>query len=550
MPDSYEMPTWGWGDSAHSRDLSDAVRARLQTQLGVGKEVELVAREEADFNVQNSLLDERLLQGLSELVGEENIRSDKMFRVLRSAGKSYPDMISLRGGEPGDVPDAVVQPADQASLREVLSYCSEHAIAVTPFGGGTSVVGGLATVREGFSGAISVDLTNLSGLTSLDAESGLATFAGGTRGPAAEQLLSDHQLTIGHFPQSFEYGTVGGFVATRSAGQSSTGYGRIDKNVIGLTAATPTGPVRFAPMPGTAAGPDLRQLLTGSEGSMGIIDTVTLQVKKTPDVLLDRAWMAPDFATGRAALRELEKAGCAPDVARLSDESETEVSLLLAGDSTPVKALRGYLGLRGRNSGCMMITCFEGSRLDSSQRHRESSDILRRHGVIALGGAPAQGWRKGRFAGPYMRDALMDAGLFVETLETAAPWSQLESVYSAVGDALRDALGSLGGEPLVMCHVSHLYQTGASLYFTFIGRQPGASVAEKIQVWHGVKSAACDAIIQSGGTISHHHAVGRDHAPWLESEIGEAGIRLLRAAKAELDPGGIMNPGRLVLTGS
>ncbi|MCX6387125.1 MAG: FAD-binding oxidoreductase, partial [Solirubrobacterales bacterium] len=340
MPDSYEMPTWGWGDPAHSRDLSDSVRARLQTQLGVGNEVEAVAREEAGFNVQDSLLDERLLRGLSDIVGEGNLRSDKMFRVLRSAGKSYPDMISLRGGEPGDVPDAVVQPVDQASLSGVLTYCSENAIAVTPFGGGTSVVGGLATVREGFSGAISVDLTNLSGLTSLDADSGLATFAGGTRGPAAEQLLADHQLTIGHFPQSFEYGTVGGFVATRSAGQSSTGYGRIDKNVIGLTAATPTGPVRFAPMPGTAAGPDLRQLLTGSEGSMGIIDTVTLQVKKAPDVLLDRAWMAPDFATGRTALRELEKAGCAPDVARLSDESETEVSLLLAGDSRTVKALR------------------------------------------------------------------------------------------------------------------------------------------------------------------------------------------------------------------
>jgi alkyldihydroxyacetonephosphate synthase len=468
---------------------------------------------------------------------------DDALRLLRAHGKSYPDMIKMRAGRPGDVPDAVVSPHNRTELQEVLTFCSEHAIAVVPFGGGTSVVGGLAAIKDGFDACISLDLSFLAGLEALDETSGLATFLPGTRGPAAEAALKEHGFTLGHYPQSFEYGSIGGFVATRSAGQSSSGYGRIDHNVIGLAATTPTGRLDIPAIPGTAAGPDLRQLLTGSEGTLGVLDRLDLQVVRSPQANRDTAWLAPSFEAGREALRLLEQTGLAPTVARLSDEEETRVNLMLSGSSATSKAFRSIVSMRG--GGCLMIVCFEGNPSEVAARSQSAGDVLRKAGCKSLGGLPAKAWRKGRFAGPYARDTLMDLGYFVETLETATTWSGLSALHAAVSSSLRTELGKAGGDPLVMCHLSHMYPTGASLYFTFLGRTVSNDLDERLAQWWAVKSAACDAIVSSGGTITHHHAVGRDHAPWLASEIGDRGVAVLRAAKAELDPNGVMNPGRL-----
>ncbi len=538
-----EMPLWGWGDANHARSLSEGAAETLSKRVGPPQD-SFSRREDADeFNVARSRLSESQIDRLSLIAGPDGVETDLAARLLRAHGKSYPDMIRMRAGEPGPVPDAVVNPSSREALQEVLSFCSAEAIAVVPFGGGTSVVGGLAAVEDGFAGCVSLDLGSLSGLETFDPQSGLASFLPGTRGPEAEMALAQHGFTLGHFPQSFEYGSIGGFVATRSAGQSSSGYGRIDRNVIGLSATTPTGVLDIPAIPGTAAGPDLRQLLAGSEGTLGVLDRIDLQVVRAPEVLRDLAWLAPSFEAGREALRALEQSGLAPTVARLSDEEETQVTLLLAGGSPAAAVFRGLVSARG--GGCLMITCFEGSASSVSGRALAASDVLRRHGCKSLSSLPARAWRKGRFAGPYLRDTLLDSGYFVETLETAATWSGLTGLHTAVSVALKEALGQAGGDPLVMCHVSHMYPTGASLYFTFIGRTVSAQLEERIDQWWRVKSAACDAIVASGGTISHHHAVGADHAPWLVQEIGERGIATLRAAKAELDPNGIMNPGRL-----
>ena len=321
--------------------------------------------------------------------------------------------------------------------------------------------------------------------------------------------------------------------------RASTGYGRIDEKVLGLRAVTPLGELTARPLPASAAGPDLRQLLVGSEGTLGVITEATLRVHPVPETRRYEAFALPDFAAGCAALRELEQAGAAPDIARLSDADETRLSLALAGEGNGARLLRGYLRARGRGDGCLVVAGFEGAERAVRRRRSHVAGALRRRGAVALGTAPGRKWAAGRFHGPYLRDVLMHRRALVDTLETATTWDRLPALYAAVRSALHGALS----RGFVMCHVSHVYATGASLYFTFAAAQErGRELAQ----WHRAKAAAGDAILAAGGTITHHHAVGRDHAPWLEGEVGPLGVSVLRAAKDALDPAGILNPGKLL----
>jgi alkyldihydroxyacetonephosphate synthase len=333
-------------------------------------------------------------------------------------------------------------------------------------------------------------------------------------------------------------------VATRSAGQASTGYGRIDELVEGLRLVAPAGEVGALAVPGTAAGPDLRELVVGSEGALGVICEATLRVRAAPRTRRYEGWSFRSFGEGCEALRVMEQADASPDVMRLSDEEETRLSLALASTgSTTERAGRAYLRLRGHEGGCLAIVGFEGEDEEVERRRLHASALLRAGGGLALGRRPGAAWLRGRYAGPYLRDTLLDRGGFVETLETATTWSNLPTLYAAVGDALRRALSERGTPPLVMCHVSHLYRSGASLYYTFLARQEAEAPLEQ---WRAAKSAASDAIVANGGTITHHHAIGRDHARWLRAEVGDLGLDLIRAAKERLDPVGIMNPGKLL----
>jgi alkyldihydroxyacetonephosphate synthase len=472
------------------------------------------------------------------------VRDDRATRVEHAAGRSYPDLVRLRTGDLAGAPDAVVAPGTAEEVGAVLAACSEARVAVVPFGGGSSVVGGVDPVADGFPAVISLDLHRLDRLLGVDRTSLTATFEGGLFGPEAERLLAAEGVTLGHFPQSFEYSTVGGWVATRSAGQASTGHGRIDELVEGLRLVAPGGEVVRRPVPATAAGPDLRELLIGSEGALGVICEATLRVRELPETRRYEGWSFRSFREGCEALRVMEQADASPDVVRLSDEHETRLSLTLASTgSVTERAGRAYLRMRGHEGGCLAIVGLEGDEDAVERRRLHTGALLRAGGGLQLGRRPGEAWLRNRYGGPYLRDALLDHGVFVETLETATSWSNLDRLYRAVGDALRNALSERGTPPLVMCHVSHLYRSGASLYFTFLARQQPEAALDQ---WHAAKSAACDAIVANGGTITHHHAIGRDHAPWLSAEIGETGVELLRAAKERLDPAGIMNPGKLL----
>ena len=352
----------------------------------------------------------------------------------------------------------MVRPDGHVEVAAVLAWAAEHRVAVVPFGGGTCVTGGLAARRDGFAGLVSLDLVRMKRLLAVDEVSMTATLQPGLRGPEAEALLAEHGLTLGHYPQSFEHASIGGFAATRSSGQSSAGYGRFDAMVVGLTAATPTGSLDLGSSPANAAGPDLRQLLLGSEGAFGVITSVTVRVRRAPAVTTYEGWRWPSFDAGSDAMRTLAQAGLLPTVIRLSDESETAINL---ADPSSIGG--------ADDPGCLMITGYEGTAEQVAARRAAVTAVLdgtRWHRPRRP--SPGEKWVHGRFDAPYLRDSLLDHGVLVETLETATFWSNRERLYADVKAALQAALGE---GSLVLCHVSHVYETGCSLYFTVAARQ-------------------------------------------------------------------------------
>ncbi|GAA4505993.1 MULTISPECIES: FAD-binding oxidoreductase [Nonomuraea] len=513
----------GWGDPAKARELPEQVRRLLHDLLGVRAPAVPAAGLES-VRMPPAALEPRLLDALAGLVGDGHVLTTHEARVRHARGKSTPDLLRMRAGDGAGAPDAVVLPGGHDEVARVLRLCAAERIAVVPFGGGTSVVGGLTAARDGFAGVISLDLGRMDRLVEVDAESMTAVFEPGVPAPEAERLLAAHGLTLGHFPQSFEYATLGGFAAARSSGQASAGYGRFDDMVTGLTVATPEGDLDLGRAPKSAAGPDLRQLLLGSEGAFGVITSLRLRVRRAPAEKVYEGWRLPGFAAGTAALRALAQDGPLPTVLRLSDETETMIGL----------ARPDRIG--GGEAGCLVIAGYEGASV--AARREAAAAVLSSHGGVPLGEEPGQGWAHGRFSAPYLRDSLLAAGATVETLETAGFWADLPRLYDAVRLALLGALGS----PLVMCHISHVYETGASLYFTVVTAQEDDPVAQ----WERAKEAANTAIVEAGGTISHHHGVGRDHRAAYAAEIGPLGVAILRAVKDRVDPRGVLNPGALV----
>lgn len=518
--------TWGVPDRAAA--LPEHVRELLATAFHIDS-APRPPRAEEDVNLRPSALEDDDHSALAELVGNAGVSTDHADRLRHAGGKSTSDLLRRQSIEQ-DAPDAVVTPPSHDAVTAVLTYCSEHAIAVVPFGGGTSVVGGLAPVRDTHPTVVALDLRRIDDLTALDRTSGLATLGAGLTGPQAESLLNEHGLTLGHFPQSFEHASVGGFAATRSSGQASSGYGRFDDMVQRLTVATPRGTLRLGRAPASAAGPDLRQLFLGSEGTLGVITDVTVRVREQPVHTEYAAWGFPDFATGVDAVRTLVQSGARATVLRLSDEAETATNAMVAGAP------------EGTTPPCLAIATFEGVPDRAAGELTYARETLEARAATWCGAESAEDWERGRFGAPYLRDALLREGVLAETLETATTWSNLTTLRNAVTDGLTATLTELGTPPIVMCHVSHTYATGASLYFTVACAQTDDPIAQ----WAAAKRASGDAIVAAGGTISHHHAVGADHRAWMRDEIGDLGVDVLRAVKSAIDPTGVLNPGKLL----
>jgi alkyldihydroxyacetonephosphate synthase len=527
-PHPYPDLLWsGWGDPAQATTLPPAIIELLHQALGVSREGTQPPALD-DIPLPAPRLNSTAHAAL-EAIAEVDTSAEA--RIRHTRGKSTLDLLRLRAGDFKQAPDAIVLPAAHDEIQALLRTCSEHRIAVIPFGGGTSVVGGLEPATAGHTATIALDLRRLNALVEVDEISRTATLEPGLRLPEAEQLLNERGYTIGHFPQSFEYATIGGSAAARASGQASAGYRRFDENVVRVKVATPAGTIELGRAPKSAAGPDLRQLFLGSEGAFGVITEVTVQVSPAPQRRVYEGWRFQSFTDGVRTLRHLYQDGPVPTVLRLSDEAETALNL----------ARPQEIGAAGAAGGCLAIVGYEGGAEEVEQRRAEVTAMLSADGVTLDEGA-GDSWAHGRFRGPYLRDALIDAGAIAETLETATFWSNLDRLYHAVADALRKQLTEQGTPPVILCHVSHLYRSGASLYYTVAAAQADDPVTQ----WRRAKDAASRAIVETGGEITHHHGIGTDHREYYERELGPLAIATLKAVKSTLDPHEIMNPGVLL----
>lgn len=529
------MRRWnGWGDSSQAFHIPERARVALTDWLGPGR-----PQPDADLAT--------VLQSLppSRLAPQPFLSLDAEVRLRHSHGQSLPDWVALRSGVIGPVPDAVAHPEHADDVTALLRWAAAAGVSVIPWGGGTSVVGHVNPEAKG-PAVVAVDLGRLSRLMALDGESRLATFEAGVAGPDLEAQLRAHGLTLGHYPQSFEQSTLGGWIATRSSGQQSLHYGRIERLFAGGRVETPAGPLRLPPFPASAAGPDLRELVLGSEGRLGVITEATVRVSALPPCEEFVGVFFPGWEEGLAAARAIAQARLPLSLLRLSAPQEARTMLLLAGRERLLRALEAWLSLRGAKEGkALLVIGATGARPSVRLGLGEALALARRHAGVSAGRTFGAQWTRNRFRAAYLRNALWDAGYALDTLETAAPWSRIGELLRSVEGALSTGLFPWNERVHVFTHLSHLYGDGSSLYTTYLFRLADAP-EETIARWRRLKARASEAIVEAGGTISHQHGVGVDHQPWLQREKGTLGLRALRDVLHRFDPQGLMNPGKLL----
>jgi alkyldihydroxyacetonephosphate synthase len=524
----------GWGNSEISYPLSPTAVAYLADFLGQGERISDARFEDVLATVP-----------ASRLADQNHFTTDGAERLRHARGQSLPDWIALRYGRIETFPDAVAFPTSAADIRALLHFAGDSGVQLIPYGGGTTVAGHI-TPRATDRPVLTVSMARLNRLLEVDETSHLATFEAGAGGPEIEAHLGARGYTLGHFPQSYDYSTLGGWIATRSTGQQSYYYGRIESLFAGGQVETPVGTLVLPPLPASAAGPDLRHLVLGSEGRLGIITSATVRIRRRPEYESFHAVFLTDWESGVAAMRAMVQADVPVSMLRLSDARETATTLALAGHPRLVSwAERGLRLLRYGPERCLLIFGVTGERRAARRAQRRAAAVARDYGGLAAGTFIGNQWRKNRFRAPYLRNALWEQGYAIDTLETAVPWSGVQATAAAVVQAVQEALADTGERVLVFAHLSHAYIDGASIYVTYLYRR-APDAGETLRCWQAIKAAASQAIVRHGGTISHQHGVGLDHAPYLAAEKGALGLALLDGVCRTVDPAGILNPGKLV----
>jgi alkyldihydroxyacetonephosphate synthase len=549
------MKWWGWGPEG--AEFTDADKPDLapfiQTVLGL--DVRRVTAPPPSFTslrIPDSRLSETLRSELEERLGPDHVSSEALDRVVHGRGKSLRDLIRQRRGDLPRIPDVVVRPANEEQVSAVMAAAVAHDAVVIPFGGGSSISGSLEPPALETRPVICVDLSHLDAVLEVDRASGLARIQAGVLGPALEDQLRAHGFTLGHIPDSFTHSTLGGWIATRSSGMQSDRYGDIADLTKGLRVVTPTGTLVVKPIPAMSAGPSIREMILGSEGRLGIITEATVQVRRLPEQRTILGYLFPGFADGLAAMEEIAHSDCSVSVTRVSDAPETRFSFAMRKpptllDRAQSAALQLYLKRRlgwDVEQMCLSFIGYEGSRRHVATQRHAVGQIVKRHGGLCIGSGPGALYDQKKFDTPYIRDYLLDRGGAGDVSETAMPWSRLTPVHDAVTAAAHGAFRSLGVAGYLMCHLSHSYHVGACLYFTFAFRSdPGDDMLAQYDV---VKSAIQQSFVDNGATLSHHHAVGTEHAPWLEQDISAPGTAMLRALFDGTDPDHRLNPGKIL----
>lgn len=532
-----ETKWWGWGDPARTETLAamPAVREFLRTAIGFSEPAEALRVPDASAiplpPIRLAAADADRLR--TTVAGASDAPAD---RLRHAFGKSYRDLLRLRLGIVPTAPDLILHPRSDGEIGRALALCSDRGIAVVPFGGGTSVVGGVEVV--GPRPHVSLDLGNMQRFVGIDEVSLTATVEAGILGPQLEAWLAAKGMTFGHFPQSFEFSTVGGWIAARSTGAFSNRYGKIEDLVAGLRLIAPTGLHDLRGRPRHAMGPDLLSLAVGSEGTLGVISRATLRVHRQPAGRKFETVLFRGFGEGLDALRATAQDGVPADLAYLDDEEETRLTVAGAGGAKGAASV--VLKARGVPVGTAALCFFGYEGAAEAVRHRFALGKAYWRRGVAVGGKYAGRWMEERYATPYLRDSMIESRIMVDTVETAAVWADVVRLHAAVRKAF------LGCEPRgwIGCHVSHIYSEGASLYFTFLALQRRG---EELAQYDAAKAAVTRAILDARGHLSHHHGIGAEHAPYFRAVVGEANWRLLRELKRTLDPKGIMNPGKLLV---
>lgn len=546
------MKWWGWGaegvafDPAHRPGVWPFVAEQLKLDPNPVLDLPISASAVAlPAQTRNA----EFLAGAVEALGRAQVREDDHERLVHAYGKSYRDLLRVRRGDASGAPDVVLYPAGEAEVEAVVKLAARCGVVLIPFGGGSNIAGCLERPPGETRMVASLDMSRLSRVIEVDADSGIARIEAGAFGPDLEAALNAQGVTLGHFPDSFLHSTLGGWIATRSAGMQSDKYGKIEDMVVALRMVTPAGTVATRAVPHAAAGLDVNHLCAGGEGTLGVITEAVMRVHPLPAHKRVEGYMFRDFESGIAALQACVRRECVPSMARLNDPAKTALSLAFKSKPTAFQKLllRGvdaYLRLCGvaPGKGCAMLVKYEGTRAQVARQRREVAAVYRAFGGVPLGTAPGRSFERAKYDFPHTRDFMMDRGVIVDVSETATVWRNLAPLYRAASRAIVEAIAADGSAAWVGCHVSHTYRTGASLYFTFgaAGRK-----GEELGQYLRIKKAAEDAFLTHGGTLSHHHAVGTEHLPWLADDASPTGVAAMQAVKRALDPTDIMTPGRL-----
>lgn len=537
------MRAWnGWGTGQYGMDLPDNGQKFLAERIGSGQKIADATLESVCAQVPASRLAEADLTALSN---KELIKTDAETRVRHARGQSFPDWLAMRSGDFGLFPDAVAFPETSEQVAELLQFAEKQNIDVIPYGGGTSVAGHInpqASDRP----ILTLSLGRMNRLMNIDKESQIATFGAGTPGPLLEQLLRAEGYTLGHFPQSFELSTVGGWVASRSSGQQSLRYGRIEQMFAGGRIETLQGTLDIPTIPASSAGPDVREMVLGSEGRLGIITEVKVRI--TPIAVKENFYVAffPSWEAARTATRQIKQQGIALSMLRVSNAIETETQLALAGHPGQISLLEKVLSLRGIKAGkCMLTFGTTGTKTQCKTALRETRAHIKANKGLYTGTFLGNKWAEKRFAMPYLRESLWKLGYAVDTLETATTWDNVDNLLNKMENSLRDGLKQYGKPVHVFTHLSHFYNQGCSIYTTYIFSN-GDNAEQTLAYWRDLKHNTSEVIVNNGGTISHQHGVGKDHAPYMPVEKGVLGMRAIGALIKEFDPEVRMNPGTLI----
>jgi alkyldihydroxyacetonephosphate synthase len=529
------MRRWnGWGDDSLAYPLHSAAARYLEALIGPGQPSPDISLTAAVDRVPRSRLPAHSL-----------VTQDPLTRLRHARGQSLPDWVALRSGRIDAFPDGVAFASNEAEVAELVRFAKQVGAVVIPYGGGTSVLGHINSM-VGDRPVLTLSLSRLNRLLHLDEASHLASFGAGIAGPDLEAILRARGFMLGHFPQSFELSTLGGWIATRSSGQQSLRYGRIEKLFAGGRLVSPSGVLRLPPFPASAAGPDLRELVLGSEGRLGVVTEATVRIAPLPEREEFHGVFFPDFDRAASAARDIVQAGLSLSMLRLSTPVETATTLALAGHENLIGLLEGVLSVRGvSDEKCLLLLGFTGSQALVKFTRKEAIDLSKKSGGVHVGRTFGNQWHKNRFRAPYLRNTLWEMGYGVDTLETATDWSNVPHMIAGIEAALYRALEAEDERLHVFTHLSHLYPYGSSIYTTYLFRL-ASDPEDSITRWIKLKTAASQSLVSLGGTISHQHGVGIDHLPYMQAEKGELGLAAIREACKTFDPEGIMNPGKLL----